>query len=124
MNTSSGYEQLKAGLKAFYKLIKLWEISAYESSKILGSSSNAEYERWMKGDINEGDPSDELLDRLSLILGVYKILAQIHTLENQKLFLRNLSKDALFNKKTPIEFMMGSYNEISLVRNYLQTRII
>ena len=71
------------------------------------------------GVVNEDDVSEHLLDRLSLLLNIYKILSHRHSDENQRLFLSNYSTVGFFQERSPLDFMMLDYEGLFFVRNYL-----
>ena len=113
-------EQAKAGLKAFFRYTKVWKLKEHERLKLLSISDNRTYVRWLTDLVSEDDVSEELLDRLSQLINIYKILSQKHSVENQRLFLHNNTPAGLFKEKSPLNYMMGDYESLVLVRNYLE----
>lgn len=122
MNKSTDLEQVKSGLKAFFRYTKVWKLKEHERLKLLNISDNQTYVRWLADLVNEDDVSEELIDRLSQLINIYKILSQKHSIENQRLFLRNNTFDGLFSEKSPLDYMMDDYESLVLVKNYLENQ--
>lgn len=121
MNKSTDFEQVKSGLKAFFKYSKEWALNEQECLKLLGEPDSRTYERWLTNVVTEGDVSEALLYRLSQLINIYKILCQKHSIENQRHFLRNNTPSGAFKEKSPLVHMMGDYKSLILVRNYLES---
>jgi len=111
---------MKESLKAFFRYTKAWKLNEYECLKLLSSPEQHTYESWLSGVVNENDVSEQLLDRLSQLLNIYKILSHRHSDKNQCLFLRNYTTDGFFQERSPLDFMMFDYEGLSFVRNYLE----
>ncbi|MES9904147.1 MAG: antitoxin Xre-like helix-turn-helix domain-containing protein [Sedimenticola sp.] len=112
--------QLKAGLKAFFRITESWKLNRDQRRKLLGSPGTTLYTEWKAGDVKARAVSTDLLDRLSYILGVYKALKTMHSDENQRLFLTNAAHVAPFNDKSPLQYMLsGHLVALADVRRYL-----
>lgn len=112
--------QFKAGLKAFFRITDEWNLTRDQRRTLLGNPGITIYSEWKVGKAKARSISTDLLDRLSYVLGVYKALKTMHSIENQKLFLTNPTKVAPFNNKSPLDYMMsGHLVALADVRRYL-----
>ncbi|AET91745.1 hypothetical protein A9R05_23270 [Burkholderia sp. KK1] len=62
-----------AGLRAFFNIARDWELSAEDQIKLLGSPGRSTYFKW-KQEPASARLTRDTLERLSLILGIYKAL--------------------------------------------------
>jgi hypothetical protein len=62
-----------AGLRAFFKITKAWDLSAEEQIVLLGSPGRSTYFKW-KSEPETARVGRDTLERLSLLLGIYKAL--------------------------------------------------
>ena len=114
------YVQLKAGLKAFFRITESWGLNGEQRRLLLGNPDTTLYNDWEEENVIEQSVSFDLLDRLSYILGIYKALKTMHSEENQRLFLVNSTKVAPFNNISPLEYMLsGQLVALADVRRYL-----
>jgi len=119
----SDIEQLKAGLKAFFRITDEWALTRDQRRALLGNPGTTLYSEWKAGTIKTRSVSTDLLDRLSYIVGIYKDLGIMHSKENQQLFLANPTKIAPFNDISPLEYMLsGHLVALADVRRYLDYR--
>jgi hypothetical protein len=61
-----------AGLRTFFRIAALWDLTVEEQVTLLGSPSRSTYFKWKK----EGTASlpRDVLERISYVLGIYKAL--------------------------------------------------
>lgn len=117
---NSEFIQLKAGLKAFFRIADFWQLTLEQSKTILGNPPISLFQEWKAGNIKEEHVSVDILDRLSYILGIFKALKIMHSDENHRLFLVNGTKVALFNNKSPLDYMLNGHIEaLANMRLYL-----
>ncbi|ACC73512.1 MbcA/ParS/Xre antitoxin family protein [Paraburkholderia phymatum] len=62
-----------AGLRAFFKIASAWELSTDEQIKLLGSPGRSTLFKWRQ-EPQTARLSRDTLERLSLLLGIYKAL--------------------------------------------------
>lgn len=116
----SEYQQLKAGLKAFFRISGEWNLSDEDRRILLGLPDKALYSEWEAGKVNSRAASPDLLDRLSYVLGIYQSLKIMHSPENQVNFLKNPTEVTPFLSKSPLDYMLsGHLDALSEVRQYL-----
>ena len=114
-------ELYKTGIKAFNTITRKLELSEQEKMLLLGIPSYASFINLDDGHIELNSISNELLDRLSYTLSICKNLSNMHSNENQKLFLRNPSEVEPFNGCSPLHYMLSENTEsIKEVRRYLE----
>lgn len=65
-------DMAQAGLRAFFRIAALWDLSVEEQIRLLGSPARSTYFKW-KREGAESLPRD-VLERISYLLGIYKDL--------------------------------------------------
>jgi hypothetical protein len=105
------------GLKAVFRMAKLWGIDNHDVRVLLGRPSLEEFQAW------QADPAaarldEETLTRVSYLLGVYKGLATIfNDKDNQQRWLHAANK--AFDGQPAIAVMMEDLEGLIRVRKYL-----
>ena len=112
-----------AGLRAFWKIAKLWQLTDQEQIKLLGISSGSTLRRWRSDRIQ--NIRRDTLERISYVLGIYKA---IHTLlpreERADTWLRRPNKSPLFNGSSALDRMIaGNVSDLYAVRQYLDAEL-
>jgi len=110
------------GLKAFFKFIELSNVRDVDAMELLGGVSNGPYYAMKK------NPDRKILDvdklqRISLLIGIFKALHILHgrPLSDQWLGLKNTNP--VFANKTPLEYMRrGGLPAMLTVRRLLDAR--
>ena len=117
---TTDFQQVKVGLKTFFRITDEWGLSREERLKLLGQPGKTLYSEWKAGNVKPRAASTDLLDRLSYVLGIYNALNIMHSKENQLNFLKNPTEATPFMSKSPLEYMMsGHLVALSDVRRYL-----
>ena len=110
--------QIKAGLCAFFNIMDEWDIDISQGKILLGNMKNTRFHELKK--LKSGNLSDDELDRLSYIIGIYTALKILFSDRNAKLWLHNNNQDPLFCGKSPLNYMLsGKLVALSDVRRYL-----
>ncbi len=112
------------GLKAFFRIAGLWDLSVKQQMLLLGLDSQSTFYNW------KNDPSSARLDRdkterLSLVLGIYKDL-QVLLPNNTSadLWLTRPNEDSMFGGRPPIEFVSsGQITDMFLLRQHLSRAV-
>ncbi|HEX7937044.1 MAG TPA: MbcA/ParS/Xre antitoxin family protein [Paraburkholderia sp.] len=73
ISAASLAEMSAAGLRAFFKIARDWDLSADEQIVLLGSPGRSTYFKW-KSAPETARLARDTLERLSLVLGIYKAL--------------------------------------------------
>ena len=111
-----------AGLHAFLNIARLWKLSVQEQITILGLNSKSKFYNLK----NNPNPilSDDMLERISYILGIYKalqILLPDTSASDQWVKQPNFSP--FFGGKSALNKMMsGNVSDIAIVRQYLDAQ--
>ena len=108
-----------AGFRTFMTIADQWQLTVSERVCLLGDIAQSTYHKWRSGKISE--PSRDQLERLSLLLGIYKALRLIFSDERTGTrWLRGLNTDPPFGSRSPLQRMLdGSIDDLYAVRRYL-----
>lgn len=109
-----------AGLRAFINIARDWALSADEQIKLLGSPGRSTYFKW-KNAPESARLTRDTLERLSLILGIYKAL-QILLPEPRAAdtWLRRPNTAPPFGGRPALDRMLaGNISDLVAVRQYL-----
>lgn len=105
-------------LKAFFGITHKWKLSSEEERTLLGASKPTFY-RWKNK--KNGDLSQDTLERISYVLGIYKglrILLPDEATANQ--WIHKPNAYALFNGKSALDkLMQGRVIDLADVRRYI-----
>ena len=124
MNTLSALTQDRrndmagAGLRTYINIAKAWNLSEADAARLLGTYPST-YRRWRKNDKPNMDVSQ--LERLSLILGIYKALQILLPRQDAAdSWVNRANQHPLFAGEPPIRRMKGGQvSDLFVVRNYL-----
>ncbi len=110
------------GLRAFFKLSELWNLSGDEQRTLLGEVSRATFTRWKKE--SPKDLSRDTLERLSYLLGIWKGLQILIPDQAQALaWMHTPNLDPFFGGRPPLErLMQGRMLDLADVRRFLDAR--
>jgi len=109
----------QAGLRAFFRIAGLWDLSVEEQMLLLGSPARSTYFKWKK-DGAESLPHD-VLERISYVLGIYKAL-QVLLPDEQAAdaWVRRPNDAQPFGGRSALERMLsGHVADLYEVRRYL-----
>lgn len=109
----------QAGLRTFFRIAALWDLSVEEQMRLLGSPARSTYFKWKK----EGADSlpHDVLERISYVLGIYKALQVLVPDEQAADAWVRRPNDALpFGGRSALERMLsGHVADLYEVRRYL-----
>lgn len=115
----SAERMARAGLRAFFRIAALWNLSVEEQMRLLGSPARSTYFKWKK----EGASSlpRDVLERISYVLGIYKSLAILLPDESAADdWIRKPNSAPLFGGRSALERMLsGNVADLYVVRQYL-----
>lgn len=108
-----------AGFRTFTGIADEWALSVADRTRLLGDLAESTYHKWRSGKI--GETSRDQLERLSLILGIYKALRLLFNDEATGVrWLRGVNTDSAFAGRSPLARMLdGSIDDLYAVRRYL-----
>src|SRR5690606_11825903 len=108
-----------AGLRTFFRIAELWELTVDEQITLLGSPARSTYFKWKK----EGATSlpHDVLERISYVLGIYKDLQLLLPDEEAAdTWVRRPSDASLFGGRSALGRMLsGNVSDLYEVRRYL-----
>lgn len=107
-------------LRAFFRLAELWKLSTAEQMGLLGFPPKSTFYSWRKSP-GSASLSDNALQRLSLIFGIYKELQYLMpTPEAADNWVRLAHDAPLFGGRAPISILSsGRLDDLLGVRRYL-----
>jgi uncharacterized protein (DUF2384 family) len=115
------YSDRKAAiaLKAFFGITNKWQLSSEQERVLLGNVSSATFYRWKRQ--HEGYLADDVLERISYILGIYKALRILLPNEDAAIqWIYKPNQAPLFNGHTALEKLLkGRVIDLADVRRYL-----
>lgn len=108
-----------AGLRTFLAIADDWQLPVASRRTLLGAIGESTYHKWRQGDV--GTPSRDQLERLSLLLGIYKALRLLFSDDATGVrWLRAANRDPDFGGQSPLDRMCrGSIEDLYAVRRYL-----
>ncbi|WP_345815482.1 MbcA/ParS/Xre antitoxin family protein [Paraburkholderia sp. PREW-6R] len=109
-----------AGLRAFFNIARDWDLSAEEQIVLLGSPGRSTYFKW-KSAPETARLGRDTLERLSLLLGIYKalqiLLPQPSAADS---WLKRPNSAAPFGGRRALDRMLaGNVSDLVAVRQYL-----
>lgn len=121
-NRISRKDMAQAGLKAFFNIAQAWNLTNEEQKKLLGIENDSTFYKWKSEKV--GIPSKDQLERISLILGIYKSLQILFPNPKQAdEWIKKPNDAPLFNGDSALTRMCGgSIIDLYLVRKYLDAQ--
>ncbi len=111
------------GVRAAVRLADIWQLSAIEIATLLGGLSERTWYRLRKAATGTGAGeglSQDVLTRISLLVGIYKGLHLIFSDPLADEWLRRPNAHALFAGRTPLDAMMaGGIPTMLATRGYI-----
>ncbi len=108
-----------AGMRTFVGIADEWQLPVATRCILLGAIGPSTYHKWRQGDV--GTPSRDQLERLSLLLGIYKALRLLFSDDATGVrWLKAGNRDPDFGGQSPLDRMCrGSIEDLYAVRRYL-----
>lgn len=109
-------------LKAFFKIAEKWQLNIKQQQALLGWPAPSTYHKWKNGE--HGSLSYDTLERISLLLGIYKALHILYPEEELADRWVNLpNTNPLFGGKPAIELMVNQgIDGLYTIRRLLDSR--
>jgi hypothetical protein len=106
------------GLRAFFRIAELWRLGREEQRVLLGAPPKSTFYRWLKG---EGEPSGDVLERVSYVLGIYRALQiLLPDPAAADAWVRKPNAAPLFGGRSALDRMLGGrVADLYVVRQYL-----
>ena len=112
-------QMAQAGLRTFFRIAGLWDLSVDEQITLLGSPGRSTYFKWKREGV-DSLPRD-VLERISYVLGIYKDLQLLLPDEDAAdRWVRRPNDAAPFGGGSALERMLsGNVSDLYEVRRYL-----
>ena len=109
----------KAGMQALSAIADEWGLNTEQQRKLLGNPGRSRYFDLKAG--RQSRLSDDELDRLAYLTGIYAALNILYDPDNTLLWLRNPSeRDSIWHGQSPLEYMLsGKLVALADVYRYL-----
>jgi hypothetical protein len=117
-SVSSQANKNTVALKAFFGITHKWKLTAEQERKLLGATP-ATFYRWKKN--KEGSLTQDTLERISYVLGIYKALRILLPSEAvANTWIKKPNKAPLFGGKSALDkLLVGRVIDLADVRRYL-----
>lgn len=117
-SSSSHINKNLVALKAFFGITQKWKLTT-EQERILLGTTLATFYRWKKN--KDGSLSQDTLERISYILGIYKALRILLPTEDAaNKWIKKPNKYPLFGGKSALDkLLLGRVIDLADVRRYL-----
>jgi hypothetical protein len=109
-----------AGLRAFARIARAWQLSVDEQLRLLGEPPRSTFYAWRKHPERASLPRDTL-ERLSNLLGIYKSLQiLLPDAAAADAWVRKPNRAAPFGGRSALDRMLaGNVSDLNLVRRWL-----
>ena len=106
-------------LRVFYQIAREWTLTVDQRCVLLGGIAASTYHKWKSG--NVGALSHDQIERISLVLGIYKAMKLLFADDAAGLrWLKAMNRELVFGGRSPMERMLqGSIDDLYAVRRYL-----
>ncbi|MBA6289248.1 antitoxin Xre-like helix-turn-helix domain-containing protein [Colwellia sp. MB3u-4] len=111
----------KVALSTFFNIMTAWKIKVKDQIILLGQPLESTYYNWKKG--KAASISRDTLERISLIIGIYKDLRILFPIESQANAWVHKDNER-FNGNSAISLMLkGQYTHLIDMRRYLDDQV-
>ena len=116
-------EMAGPGLRTFFRICEKWRVLPEQQVLILGCRDGTTLDAWLRG--NYAEVSDDVLIRISYVLGIYKALHSIFPDErNADSWVTAPNSAPLLAGRSAIDLMVeGGVGGLASVRNYLEAQV-
>ena len=107
-------------LSVFFNIMNAWHVKAKDQRILLGKPAESTFYNWKNGKVSS--LSNDTLERISYVIGIYKALGILLPTREQA-DAWPLKTNKAFNDETALEFMLkGSMIHLSDMRRYLDAQ--
>lgn len=112
-------ELAPAALRTFFRIASAWDLSQVEARTLLGEPPESTYYKWKSGRV--GSVSNDLIERISYVLGIYKALQiLLPDPAAADAWVKRPNAALLFNGRSALDLMLsGRVADLFLVRQFL-----
>lgn len=109
-----------AALRAFFRLVDAWGISADDAMKLLGGVPSSTYYNLRR---RPRTLDVDSLSRVSYLIGIYKALHLLHSDALADRWVTLPNRNPIFNGATPLQYLIhGGIPAFAVVRRLLDAR--
>lgn len=117
--SSAGSSRIPVALEAFFEIADRWRLSTEDQIKLLGSPGRSTFFKWKK---EGGSVPNDTMERVSHILGIWKSLRILFTIDERGDDWVRRSND-FFDGASALDVMLeGGVADIYRVRQYLDAQ--
>lgn len=115
-------EIVGAALRTYFRIAKAWRLNVDEARSLLGNPARSTFFRWKGDDI--GHVGQDVLERISYVLGIYKALHIIFPVPSQAdAWIKKPNTAPLFDGASALDRMLaGQVADLFVVRQYLDAQ--
>ncbi len=109
-------------LRAFFQISRRWKLNTEQERRLLGSPGRSTFFRWKRD--HAGSVPQDVLERISYLLGIYKALHILFPDDEQAdAWVNKANASPLFGGRTALEHMLGGHvADLFVVRQYLDAQ--
>lgn len=109
-------------LRAFFQISRRWNLNTEQERRLLGSPGRSTFFRWKRD--HAGSVPQDVLERISYLLGIYKALHILFPDEEQAdAWIGKTNTAPIFGGRTALERMLGGHvADLFVVRQYLDAQ--
>lgn len=115
-----------AALKAFFRIVDAWNLSAVTGRALIGGMSNGKYQDLKRRIETGGDArplSQDELQRISYLIGITKALRILHGPDLADTWMRLANSNPMFGGRAPIDCaIVGGIPALIEIRRLLDAR--
>ncbi len=111
-----------AAIKAFFNIVKHWDVRDEDARELLGSISNGAYYLLKQG--GSGKPLEQdRLRRISYLIGIFKSLNILYSQQLADKWMQLPNSNPIFEGRTPLDYIVrGGSPAMDVVRRLLDAR--
>lgn len=112
-------ELAPAALRTFFRVADAWDLTQTEARTLLGDPPESTYYKWKSGKV--GSVSNDLIERVSYVLGIYKALQiLLPDAAAADAWVKRPNAAPIFNGRSALDLMLsGRVADLFLVRQFL-----
>lgn len=108
-----------AMLRAFFNLVKRWQLNDRQGRILLGEPATRTYARWKTGNVDSSRISRDIRERLSILMGIHKGLRYMFPEPSRAYDWLHKPNQAFGGGSALDRLLAGSISDLVAVRAYL-----
>ncbi|MDE0302984.1 MAG: MbcA/ParS/Xre antitoxin family protein [Gammaproteobacteria bacterium] len=119
VSSSINNAETGAMLRAFFNLVKRWQLNDRQGRILLGEPATRTYARWKTGDVDQSRISRDIRERLSILMGIHKSLRYMFPEPSRAYGWLHKPNQAFGGGSALDRLLAGSISDLVAVRAYL-----